>query len=253
MLKLFIHKGLVYTAIILIFILLPSVLSGQSPGRDLVINEISATNHKNYSGARGEVDDWIELYNRSENPLSLEGYYLSDNFSKPLKWALPSVILDAGAYLVVLADDKPGRGKLHANFKISAEGEEIILSHVNGNSADMISFGAQAPGQSLGRWPDATGVFVEMDPTFKSPNFGDPTSTNMAETKSLLQVFPSPSSRIIHIVSPDPEPGRMYIYSSLGQLFYRGNHKESMDISFLGAGHYIIKSGSHIAVFQVEK
>ena len=225
----------------------------QASGRDIVINEISATNHMDRKGTKVETEDWIELFNRSERPVSLEGYFLSDDFSNPLKWALPAVELDAGAYLVIWADDKPGRGKFHANFKISAEGEEIILSQQTGTSVDMISFGEQTPGLSLGRWPDARGGFIEMEPTFNGPNTGNPAKVMPDEPLGELQLYRDPSEQVIHIISPDLEPGRMYVYNSFGQLFYRGPHKESMDISFLNDGHYILKSGSQLAVFQVEK
>ena len=33
--------------------------------------------------------DWIEIYNASENTISLAGYYLTDNFNDSTKWQIP--------------------------------------------------------------------------------------------------------------------------------------------------------------------
>ena len=42
----------------------------------------------------GDFSDWIELYNSSNNPINLNGYYLSDNPQIPLKWSFGQVIVD---------------------------------------------------------------------------------------------------------------------------------------------------------------
>jgi len=90
--------------------------------------------------------DWLELKNTSSAPVSLDGYFLSDNTSNPLKWQIPAgASIPANGFLIIVADGHdaaPGetfpRGywpwnnfvteKYHANFSLSALGETLTLS-----------------------------------------------------------------------------------------------------------------------------
>ena len=54
----------------------------------------------------GDFSDWIELYNSSNNPINLNGYYLSDNPQIPLKWSFGQVIVDPDSFIIVYASDK---------------------------------------------------------------------------------------------------------------------------------------------------
>ena len=49
----------------------------------------------------GDFSDWIELYNSSNNPINLNGYYLSDNPEIPLKWSFGQVIVDPDSFIIV--------------------------------------------------------------------------------------------------------------------------------------------------------
>jgi hypothetical protein len=90
--------------------------------------------------------------------------YLSDTEQNPRKWAFPAgTLLPARAFLVVWADedggDEPG---LHANFKLAAGGEQVLLvdSDERGNQVlDRVEFGAQEEDHAYGRMPDGSGGF----------------------------------------------------------------------------------------------
>lgn len=74
--------------------------------------------------------DWIEIVNTSNLTIDLAGYYLSDDKEKPTKWAFPSCNILPQSYLIILAngeDDKTDY--LQCNFKISSDGEPIILAN----------------------------------------------------------------------------------------------------------------------------
>ncbi|MDD2332576.1 MAG: CotH kinase family protein, partial [Candidatus Cloacimonetes bacterium] len=106
----------------------------------------------------GETSDWIELYNSASTPLSLFGYYLSDDASELDKWSFPAVIIPAQAYLVVWASDRDlltPMGEVHTNFKIS-NGESILLSSPTLNIIDQVTLPNLAPDNSLGRLNDAS-------------------------------------------------------------------------------------------------
>ncbi len=109
----------------------------------LRINELLAMNSFGaVNPVTGEPNDWIEIYNSSSLAVNLIGYFISDDPDNPVKWKFPSGIqIPAYGYLLVYADGTDQTGeKLHANFKLDATGEYILLySAVNG-MIDSIAF-----------------------------------------------------------------------------------------------------------------
>ena len=92
---------------------------------DLVINEIMASNDNIATDEYGEYDDWIEIYNKGDQPMNLSGYYLSDDINNLTKYMFPDFILAPDQYFIVWADDdEEDQGDYnHATFKLSASGE----------------------------------------------------------------------------------------------------------------------------------
>ena len=78
----------------------------------------------------GKNEDWIELYNSSNFPISTNNLYLSDTISNLLKWKLPNSVVLPDDYLIVWADEDGNQGSNHANFKLSNLGEIVILSNL---------------------------------------------------------------------------------------------------------------------------
>ncbi len=137
---------------------------------NLVINEFMADNESTVVDQDGEYDDWIEFYNNGTEDIPLGGYYLSDDASEPDLWMFPDTIIKAGDYLIVWADKDLDQEGLHADLKLSASGEIIILSDENVNLIDQISFLQQKPDTTTGRYVNGTGDFIEMLPTFEAEN-----------------------------------------------------------------------------------
>ncbi|MBN1806594.1 MAG: lamin tail domain-containing protein, partial [Sedimentisphaerales bacterium] len=129
-------------------------------GYPLVINELMASNNSTFPDPQNEYDDWIEIYNSGKYALDLEGMYLTDNLSDPTKWQIHSetrgsMIIPAGGYLLIWADENITDSGLHANFKLDAGGEQIALFDTDGKSLiDSFSFPEQAADISFGRYPD---------------------------------------------------------------------------------------------------
>ncbi len=132
------------------------------------INEFMAKNTSVIKDANGEYDDWIELYNSSNKPVSVSGMRLTDNYSKPTKWKIPAnQTLPAGGRLLIWCDEDAKQGPLHANFKLSGSGEEIGLFSSDGKTQlDGIEFGPQQADISTGRLADAETPWV----TFPTPS-----------------------------------------------------------------------------------
>lgn len=136
----------------------------------VVINEFLASNAATNTDPAGEYEDWIELYNPTAAPISLTGHHLSDNIGNPGKWTFPDTLIAAYSHLIVWADEDAGQSGLHANFKLSAGGEAVVLAAPDLVVIDQIVFGAQTTDVSLGRCPDGVGEFIPMTPSAGSIN-----------------------------------------------------------------------------------
>ncbi len=95
-----------------------------------IITEFMADNASGLQDVDGEHNDWIEIYNPADSPVSLAGYHLTDDDQVLDLWTFPDMQLGARAFLVVFASDKDRRdpaGELHTNFKLALDGEYLAL------------------------------------------------------------------------------------------------------------------------------
>lgn len=124
----------------------------------IVINEIMAKNSSSHADADGDYDDWIELHNLGDVAIDLSGMYLSDKEDDPRKWMIPEgTEIAPQGYLIVWADEDSDQEGLHANFKLSSDGESVYLidSDARGNLLlDSLSFGALGEDVTYGRLDD---------------------------------------------------------------------------------------------------
>lgn len=89
-----------------------------------------SSNYEFVFDQEGDDCDWIEIYNNSEDTISLENYYLSDNYEKLDKWRFPNVNIQPDSYLVVFASGKDtvfSETEIHTSFSISTTGEYLYL------------------------------------------------------------------------------------------------------------------------------
>ncbi len=164
---------------------------------NVVINEFMADNQDYITDNYGEYEDWIELYNNSNNDFNMSGLYLSDDKSNYLKWPFPDTTIRAHDYLVVWADNDIIQTGLHANFKLSKSGEALYLSYSADNILDSVSFGIQVTDISTGRYPNGNGPFGIMFPTISSVN--SPFSVNEISFSPEISVFPNPADSWIEL------------------------------------------------------
>lgn len=93
----------------------------------LMITEFMSSNTNTIVDNYGATEDWIEIKNISNNAVSLDGKYLTDDLTKFNRFKLPDVTLEPDQYYIIWADDDREQGPNHANFKLSASGESIGL------------------------------------------------------------------------------------------------------------------------------
>jgi len=161
---------------------------------DVVINEFMASNDMTQVDQDFEYDDWIELYNNSNLDIDLSGYFLSDNSEDIMSWQIPAgTVISANGYLMIWADKDEEQEGLHANFKLSAAAESIILSDSDGSILDEVSYADQTTDISYGRFPNGTGDLQVMNPTFGLENNNDILTLGDAFENEKLIIYPNPT------------------------------------------------------------
>ncbi len=102
---------------------------------DLEITEVMANNATFFADEDGLYPDYVEIHNRSKNPVNLEGWCLSNKSEKLMRWSFPAITLPADGYLAVHCsgeDRAADAAHLHANFKLSKKGADVFLTHPSG-------------------------------------------------------------------------------------------------------------------------
>ena len=123
-------------------------------GAGLRITEFVAENDSGLRDEDGEQSDWIELANVSTQPVSTEGWSLSDDLAQPRKWMLPAVVVPPGGFVHVWAS---GRNRIdparpwHANFALgNGAGEVLQLVRPDGSVASDFRYPGQYADSSYG-------------------------------------------------------------------------------------------------------
>lgn len=220
-----------------LFATIPMINSGE-----VAINELLASNAFFGADQDGEHDDWIELYNNTSNYISLKNAYLSDVSLTPLKWMFPdNATIAPNSYLIVWADSDTTQAGLHANFKLSATGEQVVLSYANGTIIDNVTFGVQATDVSYQRCPNGIGSFISSTPTYNSVNCVVGVEEN--EQPGSITLYPNPANTIVQIVSDELfKSVEVFDIVSKRITFYNDKTNSlTIDVSNYSNGIYFIK------------
>lgn len=211
---------------------------------DLVINEFMASNDATVSDQNEEFDDWIELYNNGSTSIDISGYFLSDNPDNTSKWIFPeNTVIGSNEYLTVWADNDEEQDGLHASFKLSATAESVVLSDTDTIVIDEVSYLEQSTDISYGRFPNGTGVFREMTPTFGSENVGTTSNVNLTIDQATVKVFPNPTKEEITILSA-VEINSISIFDLTGQNILNhelNDNQANIDLRQFSPGIYLFR------------
>jgi hypothetical protein len=141
------------------------------------VNEVMALNESTLQDEAGGYPDWIELYNPNPDEVDLSGWFLSDDEDNPFRWQLPDgTRIEPNGYLVVFASGDPGRGELHASFRVDVDGlEDVALfgpPEADIPLVDAVKEIAESPPDvSISRVPDGGPTWeVTTSPTPGGPN-----------------------------------------------------------------------------------
>ncbi len=128
------------------------------PGQ-LMINEIMPSPRSGIRDEDGELSDWVELYNLSNEDIYLGNLALSDDPGKPIKWIFPqNAVIPAGGYYLVFCSGKDkvevNTAYPHTNFSINNQEETLVLSTLTGELIDRVTVAGLERDTSYGRNPE---------------------------------------------------------------------------------------------------
>ena len=105
------------------------------------------------------------------NTIDLNGYFLSDDPAELTKWSFPTILLEPDSFLIVFASGKDTVGtELHSSFKLSRNGETIVLTDPGNFEVDRLEMPYLHADHSYGSWPDGGTTFYFDDPSPRESN-----------------------------------------------------------------------------------
>ena len=160
-------------------------------GAQVVINEYSASNLRDYNDLYGKTEDWIELYNTSSETQDIGGWWLSDKENKPMKWKIPpGTTLPADTRIVFWCSgrDTFDGVRHHTNFKLTqTKGNEfVVLTRPDSTTVQSLPLELTLLGHSRCLETDGGNAWrICTEPTFNAPNTGAPMFTAYTQTPQM--------------------------------------------------------------------
>ena len=213
---------------------------------DLVINEVMSNNVSVVTDASAKFEDWIELYNTTNSPISTCGLFLTDTLELLHKWELPSHLIPADSYAIIWADEDGGQGDMHANFQLSNLGEHLTLTNLDSLVIDSIIYLPQSDDISFGRSPNGSGPFTMLSPTFSANN---DLPNSIKETFNKIMIFPNPFTDVLCLESKE----NIQVRDVLGKLICEFEGVKKIQTSHWEAGFYFINLKSKNQTLKVIK
>jgi hypothetical protein len=143
----------------------------------LQITEFEAAGGQRLRDEDGDTPDWVEIQNRSNQPVDLAGWILSEQSRHVRSWPLPATNLPPGEFVVLFASGKDRRdpGKpWHTNFKLPAQNGSLILHGPEGQISRIEHYPLQVPGVSFGLVERGPASDSKAPGAGEHPKTGDP-------------------------------------------------------------------------------
>ncbi len=225
---------------------------------ELLINEIVSSNSTIAKDEAGQYEDYIELKNNTNSTIDLSYAYLSDDATNLNKWKFKAgTTIKSGEYMIIWADQDETQGDLHSNFKLSASGEKVVLSNIDGSIIDSTSFPKMTNDASFSRCPvNATiTTFKITKPTFKAANTCLPVGVEDIDNQSLMSVFPNPTNGFFTVLLKNEKSQSLQILNIYGQIIEEKPFEEKVEIdtNHWQSGIYFVKNGNLIKKIVIQK
>jgi hypothetical protein len=212
------------------------------PLQPLIINEIQSSNSKTYKDEFNESDDWIELFNPNDTMVNIKGYFLTDEPSKPKKYAINSdLYIPPNGHLIIWCDDENEQGLNHSNFNLNKFGDFIGLVSPSEEFIDSLSFGSIFRDYSYGRESDGDEDWITFQtPTPNAPN--EIFETDESVTFDLV-VYPNPNIKGVLYFSRVISGA---IYDNNGAVVLNFELSKQINTYNLSQGLYYLKTSEGI-------
>ncbi len=135
----------------------------------LWLSEVQPENVTGITDNFGENDPWVELYNGGNSPLTLDGYYLANNYSNLTQWAFPAgTTINPGQYLLIWVDGEPAEsavGNLHTSFRLNPTSGSVALSRLVSGApqiVDYFNYRSIGADRSYGAFPDGQSSYRDL-------------------------------------------------------------------------------------------
>lgn len=199
---------------------LPDGLPMVDPAIDgrLVINEVMATNALTIKDSTGMAGDWFEIYNPTEQDLSLAGYAVTDDLAVPLKFQLGAITVPAGGHLMLWADDREEVDATHVGFKLEGMAGTLALARPDGTFIDRVSYAQQETDFSAARSPDGSTEWkIVWNVTPGAPNAaGEGTAVGLEDPTAPPEAIPAAGDLSEHFLGYDEMPRLEILVSPAG-------------------------------------
>ncbi len=217
--------------------------------KTIFINEV-VTSNQTIPDEVGEKDDYIELYNNGTDAVNIAGWYLTNTLSNKTLAQIPSsdytkTVIPAKGRLIVWTDNQSEQGILHLCFKLSKDGDTIVLSKMNDDSLVVVVDSVVVPGMnsdmSYSRMPDGNLSWVVQAPTWNAPN----TALFLPEPLvSTVTIYPTMVTESFHV--RDASGSLLTIADLTGRIWSRTicvSDDELISMGDLQYGLYIVTVG----------
>jgi len=222
----------------------------------LIVNEFMASNTLTISDEAGEFEDWVELFNNTENVLNLSDFSITDKSNNPIKFELPDSLIQPYSHVIVWLDEDQEQGSMHANFKLSKSGEFIgVYNKSTFAPIDTLSFGPQIDDLSFARLTDAEPTWDFTKATPGTPNIFTSIDSDF-ESKpvktAISNVYPNPfnPSTTISFILGKNTSVQLDVFDVMGRKvqnlisnssYSAGNYSAKWDARSVASGIYIVR------------
>ena len=120
----------------------------------LSVNEVMTSNRSAVADDTGAFSDWVELVNRTGGDLDVSGWTLTDGEERLVGFTFPRQVLSPGEMVVVYCSGnlKNVSGyAYHAPFRLSAQGETLLVKNQQGALVDSLTVPALGGNQAYAR------------------------------------------------------------------------------------------------------
>lgn len=123
------------------------------PDFGLCINEFMPDNDGAVPTSSGDELDWVELHNPTAEPVSLDGWSLTDDLEDLERHRFEGLTMEPGAFVLLWADASPQPAAGHLGFALSADGGELALFDPHGRGS-ILRYGPVEGDRAIARRSD---------------------------------------------------------------------------------------------------